>query len=50
MKTAKLIVVVDFNIPWEVQHSADTKHLIDLLHSFDLQQTNTKPTQEDGHS
>ena len=34
----------------DVQHSADTKHLIDLLHSRDLKQTITKPTHEDGHT
>ena len=30
MKSAKLIIIGDFNIPWDVQYSADTKRLIDL--------------------
>ena len=50
MKPAKLIMVGDFNIHWDVQCSPDTKRLIDLLHSLDLQQTITEPTHDDGHT
>ena len=50
MKPAKLIIFGDFIIPQDVQHSGDTKRLIDLLHSLYLLQTITEPTHEDGHT
>ena len=48
MKPAKLIMVGDFNTSWCVLHTSDTKHLIDVSHSLDLQQTISEPTHEDG--
>ena len=50
MKPAKLIIVGDFNIPWDVKHANATKHMIDLLHSLDLQQTINEPIHEDRHT
>ncbi len=50
MKPARLIIVGDFNILSDVHHAPDTKRLIDLLHSLDLQQTINEPTHEDGHT
>ena len=50
MKPVKLVTIGDFNIPSDVRHSDDTKCLIDLLDSPDLQQTITGPTHDDGHT
>ena len=36
-------------IPWDIQHSAYAKRLIDLLHLIDLYQTVTEHTHEYGH-
>ena len=48
MKPAKIIVVGDFNIHWDVQHAPATKHQIGLLPLLDLQQITGDATREDG--
>ena len=50
--TGRLITSItgDFNFHWDNKDNPDTKHISEILHSFNLEQHASEPTHSSGHT